>query len=148
MRRLKRSPALVIALAIAVVGTGCGSDEPVERAPAQPFKGPYLESFADLERELTAAGVEPRRTGPADRLERRSVPRPLRSETLVTSEGTRMSVLVYDYAQTAVAARSSVREATPGRFRLERADNLLVVITDRAPDTPQVREVLTELDSE
>ena len=148
MSRLARALTLMAALAAALLGSGCGEDEPIAGGrPAEPFKGPYLESFNRLERGLQDAGVEPRRTGPAAAA-RRSLPRPLRSETLATSGGTRLSVLVYNTAQIALAARSSVRGATPGRFTLEKVDNLLVVVTSRAPDTPEVRAVLERLETE
>jgi hypothetical protein len=59
-----------------------------------------------------------------------------------------MSVLVYDRSQTALAARASVRKATPARFTLEKVDNLLIVVDERAPDTPDVRAVLADLEAE
>jgi hypothetical protein len=147
MSRAVRALTIMAALGAAALGAGCGEDEPVAGRPAEPFEGPYLESFARLERELEDAGVDARRAGPAAAA-RRSLPRPLRSETLVTAEGTRMSVLVYDRAQTAQAARASVRKATPARFTLEKVDNLLVVVNERAPDTPEVRAVLADLEAE
>jgi hypothetical protein len=148
MRPARHRLTTVVALAAAALGTGCGEDEPVAGGrPAEPFEGPYLESLTRLERGLEDAGVDPRRTGPAP-VARRSLPRALRSETLVTSGGTRMSVLVYGDGQNALAARASVRKATPGQFTLEKVDNLLVVVTARAPDTPEVRSVLSRLETE
>ena len=145
LRRYLATAALVACAASALAACG-DDDEGTVRSELR--AGPYIVSPESLREELKAAGAEMRSEGRPPALARRSLPLPRRSDVLVGAEGTRLSVLFYRGSSVALTARASVRDAVGEGPEILKVENVLVVVDERGPELPEIRDALRRLAEE